>query len=200
MITRFRSLALALSAAAILPAQLLAQSTRPYDGIQAGLDAYRLGEERRQTTASYQLNLNDNLRFRSGLPTSRGETIYYGYMSPVTSSYLYPGDSAYFPAGVLYPSYPLYYPLARQPIGQRQEQTGPNRWESHPVYNPPLTPYQPLPLVNSRLLDRTPYATISPSPRPLGEGQGEASSLVEKASPPPAPVHPAPARRGPREY
>src|SRR5262245_43978966 len=70
-------------------------AARPYDGIQAGLDAFRLAEEQRQATASYQLNLNDNLRFWSGLPTSRGETIYYGYASPAYSAYV-PGSILVF--------------------------------------------------------------------------------------------------------
>src|SRR3954465_3217672 len=54
---------------------------RPYDGIQAGLDAYRLGEEQRQANVSQQLFLNDQMRFWNGYPTSRG-SIYYGYLSP----------------------------------------------------------------------------------------------------------------------
>ena len=132
---------------------------RPYDGIQAGLDAFRLAEEQRQTLASYQLTLNDHLKFWSGLPTSRGETIYYGYASPAYAGYA-PGSL------LIYPLYPTYYPQARQPIGQRQQQTGPNRWESHPVYYPPLTPYRPLPLVDSPLLSGTPYAA---PPAPFAE-------------------------------
>lgn len=149
-----------------------AQTTaRPYDGIQAGLDAFRLAEEQRQANASQQLALNDQLRFWSGLPTSRGETIFYGYYNPAAGIYL--------PGSIL--GYSLYYPPARQPIGQHQEQTGKNRWESHPVYDPPLTPYRPLPPVDSPLLDRTPYA----APPPLH---------VEPAPPSP------PVRRGPREY
>jgi len=54
---------------------------RPYDGIQAGLDAFRLGEEQRQANVASQLFLNDQMRFWNGYPTSRG-AIYYGYMSP----------------------------------------------------------------------------------------------------------------------
>jgi hypothetical protein len=158
----------------------LAQSPR-YDGIQAGLDAFRLAEEQRQTTASYQLSVNDHLRFWSGLPTSRGETIYYGYVSPAFT---------YAPGILAYPTYPAYYPLARQPIGQRQEQTGPNRWESHPVYDPPLAGNRPLPPVDSPHLNNTPYAA------PRIPAADPATTL----QPPPAPAPPAPPRRGPREY
>ena len=48
--------------------------SRPYDGIQAGLDAYRLGEEKRRGGVNQQIFLNDQLRFWNGYPTSRGET------------------------------------------------------------------------------------------------------------------------------
>lgn len=40
-----------------------------------------------------------------------------------------------------YPSFLWGYPdvtFARQPVGQRHTQTGPNRWESHPVYGEPV--------------------------------------------------------------
>jgi hypothetical protein len=181
LFSRFTLIATALLALAS-PSLSLAQS-RPYDGIQAGLDAFRLAEEQRQTLASYQLTLNDHLKFWSGMPTSRGETIYYGYASPAYAGYV-PGSL------LIYPLYPTYYPVARQPIGQRQEQTAPNRWESHPVYDPPLTPYRPLPLVDSPLLSGTPYAA---PPVPVIE--------LKPAQPPPAPPPPAPpTRRGPREY
>ena len=43
---------------------------RPYDGIQAGLDAFRLAEEQRQAALSAQLATNDRMRAWSGLPTS----------------------------------------------------------------------------------------------------------------------------------
>jgi hypothetical protein len=77
----------------------------------------------------------------------------------------------------------------RQPIGQQQIQTGPNRWESHPVYDPPLAPYQPTP-VYSPLLDGTPFSA-PPAVLPAAE-----------AIPPPPPPVAAPVtpRRGPREY
>jgi hypothetical protein len=164
---------------------------RPYDGIQAGLDTFRLAEEKRQAAVADQLYLNDAMRFYAGYPTSRGQTIYYGYLSPAAMyaygyvrppavfssldyAYAYPaippwgaysawrgGPAVFTPwpyvPGDIY-GYPMYYPPARQPIGQTQVQTGPNRWESHPVYDPPLTQHQPLPPVDSPWLDGTPYA------------------------------------------
>jgi hypothetical protein len=186
-------------------------SDRPYDGIQAGLDAFRLAEEKRQAAVADQLYLNDTMRFYAGYPTSRGQTIYYGYLSPAAMyaygfvapppafssldyAYAYPAVPSWaaYPAwrggpavftpwpyvpGDIY-GYPMYYQPARQPIGQTQVQAGPNRWESHPVYDPPLTQYQPLPPVDSPLLDRTPYATPRelpayelPPPPPASQGK-----------------------------
>jgi len=200
---------------------------RPYDGIQAGLDAYRLGEEQRQANVSQQLFLNDQMRFWNGYPTSGANTIYYGYLSPgATLAYGYGApvmtranlDFAYGygvnpvwsgwrqgatgPLSVFEPwpyvagdiwGYRAYYQPARQPIGQQQTQTGPNRWESHPIYDPPLTMYQPLPPVDSPLLDRTPYAAAN--------GAAPSSGLIgSEAIPPEPPAAAPPVRRGPREY
>src|SRR5207237_8435661 len=99
--------------------------------------------------------------------------------------------------------YGAYYQPARQPIGQQQSQTGPNRWESHPVYDPPLTPYQPLPPVDSPLLDRTPYAAAKEAvpaaeaipPEPPRTTRPPSAELM----PPGPPTMPTP-HRGPREY
>jgi hypothetical protein len=155
---------------------------RPYDGIQAGLDAFRLAEEQRQIAAGRQLELNDALKFRAGLPTSRA-LAEYGYAVPPAGALWdepYPftgrwywdeirfrhaiGSAAWFGPWP-HASGSAYAPPIRQPVGQAQTQTGPNRWESHPVYDPPLTSFQPLPPVESPLLDRTPYATPRRGPR-----------------------------------
>jgi hypothetical protein len=191
MFVRVSFLALAVLIAASASLALAQQPpARPYDGIQAGLDAFKLAEERRQSGASQQLFLNDQLKFWSGLPTSRGETIYYGYASPVLYPYGY-GPLIYSPSAIYGYGYatPLYTTV-RQPIGQWQGQTGPNRWESHPVYDPPLTDYRPLPPVDSPLLDRTPYAAPPEAPTPPVAAQAP----PQPATPPPAP------RRTPREY
>ena len=211
-------LALAQQQAAQQPAVV----NRPYDGIQAGLDAFRLGEEQRQANVSQQLFLNDQMRFWNGYPTSGANTVYYGYLSPgamLTYGYGAPvmtranldfvygygvnpawsgwRQGATGPLSVFSPwpyvpgdiwGYGAYYQPARQPIGQVQTQTGPNRWESHPIYNPPLTAYPPLPPVNSPLLDRTPFATANGA---IAGGE---------AIPPEPPAATPPVRRGPREY
>jgi hypothetical protein len=188
---------------------------RPYDGIQAGVDAFRLAEEKRQAAVADQLSLNDQMRFWNGFPAGRGATIYYGYMSPaaaVAYGYAPPGFGGWmgfgpranglalgfepwpYAAGRIW-GYPYAYQPARQPIGQQQFQSGPNRWESHPIYDPPLTMFQPTPPVHSPLLDGTPFAAP------------QAVLLPVEAVPPPAPQPQPPAaatpvlpRRGPREY
>jgi hypothetical protein len=196
---------------------------RPYDGIQAGLDAFQLGEERRQANLQSQIQANDAARAAAGLPTTRGETIFY-YDRPVTSGYrgvgvgVVPWDAAYgygfvgspysrFPYGasVTYGRFgrratvvgvgPLFEPwpyvpgdiygwrtfsTVRQPIGQTQIQTGENRWESHPVYDPPLPNHRPTPPVDSPLLNNTPFDS-----RPV-----EATDSTELPPPPPQPAPP----------
>jgi hypothetical protein len=169
-----------------------APSALPYDGIQAGLDAYRLAEERRQIELARQLSLMDQARADLGYPASRGATVYYGYPSR-EAAYAYGLAPVIWPPLVFEPwplipgdiyGYPLNYLPARQSTGQTQLQTGPKRWESHPVYDPPLTQYQPLPPVES--------ATTVPDP--------------ELIPPPPAPTSaagaeaPAVRPKGPREY
>jgi hypothetical protein len=153
-----------LAAASPAHAQVLLP-IRPYDGIQAGLDAFRLAEEKRQATVAGQLALNQQLFFW-----------------PAPS---YGASVIYSPFGFYLPAYS--YPT-RQPIGQQQAQTGPNRWESHPVYDPPLTPYLPLPPVDSPWLDRTIYAPpryfLVPPPKPSSR---RLIDEVEEAVPPPPP-------------
>ncbi len=156
---------------------------RPYDGLQAGQDAYRLGEERRQQNIADQASLNDAL---SDWRNQAGSVVYYrppgfngyrygggalraditygnswgggvggyggygygdgygasgGYQSHYFVSPIGPGAGYYQngPTGGFYrPGYaivvPSYPTPIRQPIGQWNGQTGPNRWESHPVY------------------------------------------------------------------
>ena len=196
-----------------LAAQEPAAPARPYDGIQAGYDAFQLGEERRRANIAYQLYLNDQLKYWSGIPTSRGETIYYGAGAGNFAAGFYGNAVPVVPAANLeytyaygrfgtrgiarrrvvlnlqtvfepWPYVPgdiygyMYYSPMRQPIGQQQTQTGENRWESHPVYDPPLPNFRPLPPVDSPLLDGTPYAT----PREPAE--------VPKATPPPPAANP----------
>lgn len=197
------------------------QSTRPYDGIQAGVDAYQLGEEKRQANVGQQLYLNDLSRARLTPLATYG----YGYRpfvgtfgnSPAALEYAYGyGNSApiYGPGGNAggrpfsvfepWPYVPgdiwgdLYIPRLRQPIAQLQTQTGPNRWESHPVYNPPLGYWPVLPPVNSSALMNTPYASETSDPAkavPVVRSEGR---RTEPAPPSPGPSKdddPSPPRR-----
>jgi hypothetical protein len=165
-------------------------AVRPYDGIQAGLDAFRLAEEQRQAAVAVQLGQNEAQRAWAGMPSARGSAIYYGYpLADRDYAYAY-GAYAYGPPryGVFEP-WPLvpgdiyggvYVAPLRQPIGQWQGQTGPRRWESHPIYDPPLADYRPLPEVALPL----PVVPLPAAPLP--------PEVI-------APV-PAPPRSGPREF
>jgi len=208
--------------------------TRPYDGIQAGVDAYQLAEERRQANLQAQIGANDAARAAAGLPTTRGETIYY-YGTPGMYGYrtygsgIVPLDAAYaygygyggaaisygrFGRRAVVYSAPLFtpwpyipgdiygyqtQPMVRQPIGQRQVQTGENTWESHPVYDPPLPNHRVLPPVDSPLLKNTPFAT----PRAVEEPKTEGVPAERVPPPPPLPADPfvpAPKRSTAREF
>ena len=196
------ALLLAASAGAQEPTPL---TTQPYDGIQAGLDAFRLAEEQRQAGVEQQLAYVDEARFWNGYPTSRGATIYYGYLGP---GVIFPYDAVpplVLPpwgvwSGQVFGAGARYLP-ARQPIGQRQVQTGPNRWESHPVYDPPLTQFVPLPIVQSPLLVRTPYASPRAAASDVPPPAPSAMTGDAKRLPPgPLPRETERPTRGPREY
>ena len=148
-----------------------AQEIRPYDGLRAGDDAYQAAEEQRHGRLNDQLYLNDNMRARFGWVPS-GSVVWYGnaglgYGPPVGIDYAYAYSSNrllgrrarslyieryWSPPLTVFEPWPYvpgdiygYYfpPLVRQPIGQRQIQTGPNRWESHPVYPEDVEPAAP---------------------------------------------------------
>jgi hypothetical protein len=154
--------------------QVVLPPARAYDGIQAGLDAFRLAEEQRQANVAIQFGLNEQLRYWPVYAGFGSATIYYSPFAPYIAAQALP---------------------ARQSIGQWQGQTGPNRWESHPVYAPPLTPYLPLPPVASPWLEGTPHATVPALPPPVVAAPPGPPEAVFQ--PPPAPKPP---RRGPREY
>lgn len=149
-------------------------------GIRAGIEAYHEAEVQRRANVGQQLAQNELQRY--GLPWSApyGETIYYGLpqaygYGPLSYGGAYgrrgwlggygrrfgvataPVYGGYDPflfgyAGLLGSGY--YPPPIRQPIGQRQEQTGPNRWESYPVYadEPPVTVEPPVAVEHPRIL------------------------------------------------
>lgn len=137
-----------------------------YDGIQAGADAYDLAEAERRARIDDQLYLNDAMRARYGW-RPEGSVAWYGaagYTAPMGVDYAYAYSSErlppryrqrlyvdryYAPPLTVFEPWPyipgdiygyVIPPRIRQSIGQRQVQTGPNRWESHPVYADELAP------------------------------------------------------------
>ncbi len=88
-----------------------------YDKLEAGAEAYQLGEERRHYAIGRQRWLNDEMIFWSrSFPSWR----YFAEPWPFL-----PGDID---------GYPLAEPPINQPVGQVEEQLGPNTWFSRPVY------------------------------------------------------------------
>ena len=94
-----------------------------YDRLQAGQEAYRLHEEQRRFRIGRQVWLNDEMVFWS---TSFPAWKYFAEPWPFL-----PGD--------IY-GYPLAEPPINQPIGQREQKIGPNRWLSQPVYAEQVAP------------------------------------------------------------
>jgi hypothetical protein len=158
------------------------QPSRPYDGFQAGLDALRLAEEKRQAAITTQLGWNQFYLGQAIAPpggavivyggnawppiaTARGRELAYAYgASEAAGSWEARGWVRRLPVfepwpvvlGDIYGG--VVQPPLRQPVAQWQGQTGPDRWESHPVYDPPVPEFRPLPEVDSPLLDGTPFA------------------------------------------
>ena len=118
-----------MTAAAMLLA--LAGAARGLDSFDYGppdpaAEAYARGEAERQDAVRRQVELNDWLRWRAGFPPANG-VFYYPGFSPLDDP---------FATGWLWSRGFGYGAASRQPVGQVQVQTGPNRWESYPVYAP----------------------------------------------------------------
>jgi hypothetical protein len=177
----------------------------PYNGIQAGLDAYALAEEQRRANVGQQLLLNDQLKYWAGLPTSHGESIYYySYGGPATGAYPYATHIA---------------PPANREFTYAY---GDPRLWPRPYFGPrrgPLTVFEPWPYVPGDIYGY-PYYTFAPVRQPIGLWQGqtganrwESHPIYAPAAPPDLPPPPQdgkiepsqepippPPRRGPREY
>jgi hypothetical protein len=190
------------------PAVELAEPDFPstYSPLDAGQDAYRMGEKERREGIARQLDLNHSMTWYSGVPG-------YRYPPSLESIYAYPNPYAYpltwravrRGAVAAYRTYPYayrYYPYphvfepwprvpgdiygypyvdrVEQPLGHKVIVTGPNSYVYRPVYPWDVKPKQ---------APRPPSAaspTLPPPPSPNDPA----------AEPVPAP----PAEGGPREF
>jgi hypothetical protein len=129
---------------------------RPYDGLTAGAEAYLDAEAQRRQNIARQLGHVEQLTWSLGLPNRTDGVVWY--RDPPSLDYWYAYGR---PAGALYSrrlaaasadvfepwprlpgdifGYPDPAPV-RQPIGHISSQTGPNRWEYHPIYAEDLAP------------------------------------------------------------
>jgi hypothetical protein len=139
------------------------RSAVPYDAVEAGAEAHREQESQRRQAISRQLGMIEDMKSRSGLTSWYGGEAYYYRQYNLDILYAIGAgrsDRSSGPAsrgfGTIFERWP-YVPgdiwgynrdrPVRQPIGQRQVQVNPNRWESFPVYAdtdvPPAAPPAP---------------------------------------------------------
>ncbi|QDU98122.1 hypothetical protein [Lignipirellula cremea] len=130
-----------------------------YDALDAGRDAYQYHEALRRSDFSRQLGLNEQLRYQAAWPWTSWSRLEAAYADPYGYGYG-TGYRSGYPYGVLAPQafvpgdiwgYPYNRPVP-QSTGQRQVQTGPNRWESYPLY------------------DTQPNPNVEPAPTPRNNG------------------------------
>ena len=162
---------------------------RPYDGLTAGAEAYRDAEAVRRQNIARQLNHVDLLKWYNGLPNRSDGVVLY--CDPPSLDYWYAygrGPTAWNgtsvqsetgPATDVFEAWPRVpgdifgypeIPTARQPIGHISTQTGPNRWEYHPIYAEDLVVSRPplLPANGTRSVPATLPAAgaVPPPPEP----------------------------------
>lgn len=147
MIERYTRIHRTLPAAAVLAVALAIPAARAeergevvyppaYDGFQAGRDAQAYAEARRRDAINRQLGWNELFKARAAAAQS-GATYYEPYLPYAPNAPYAPAfDAPYWMDAYGYGRIYGYgfYDAVPQPIGRRQVQTGPNRWESHPVY------------------------------------------------------------------
>lgn len=127
-------------------------------GAVAAIQAQRNAEAQRQAAVEAQIAQNQaQAQFAYPWSSPYGVTTYYrpvypygyggyGYGSVPYAGYgggIYLGGAygspyGYVPVGSIYAgssATSFGSPLAKQPIGRREVQTGPNRWESYPIYS-----------------------------------------------------------------
>lgn len=205
-----------------------AHAPPPWNGISAGLEAWRRGEQVRQAAWQQQLVWDDHLRYRLGVPLGReisaeGEARAWGIsalplLPPFDRDSVY-AYSDFFASGYqvsanqwrIFSPWPflpadLYGPPvvpfpARHPDAQQEVQTGPRRWESRPWYASPapgLLSPAQAPQANS-------FGGTGPGlDRPVSEGEKAKHTDRESEHHGESDLHIPPkrmdSRRGPREY
>ncbi len=163
---------------------------RPYDGLSAGAEAYLNAEAQRRQNIARQLGHVEQLTWSLGLPNRTDGVVWYrdppsldywyAYGRPAAALYsrrLVAGSADVFEPWPRVPGDIFGYPdpaPVRQPIGHISSQTGPNRWEYHPIYAEDLAP-QPAPCSLRRRISRqrrgaggSPALWIPTAERPRG--------------------------------
>ncbi len=126
----------------------------PLAGVESTADAPSVGEAERLAAVRRQIHLNELMRWRNGFPSAMG--VFYPALPYLNDANAYGRsaawglpDHAWTRSGAsVFTPWP-YLPgdiwgervafHVRQSVGQAQVQTGPNRWESFPIYAPPPT-------------------------------------------------------------
>jgi hypothetical protein len=132
-----------------------AQYPAPYDAFQASADAARRYDAKQRQAIGMQLQTIDQMKWYSAVGAAGFGTVYY--RDPPSLDYVYATGrwSAASPYSPLYGQADIFSPwpyvpgdiwgyrwnaTVRQPIGRREVKTGPNRWESHPIYADEIKP------------------------------------------------------------
>lgn len=151
------SLPALLTVVLLIPASMSAQHPPAYDAFQAGADAARRYDAKQRQALNLQVKTIEQMKWYSGFGAAGFGTVYH--RDPPSLDYVYGTGrwtvtDRYFSATPrvtpnIFQPWP-YVPgdiwgyrwnsSVRQPIGRREIQTGPNRWESHPIYADELTP------------------------------------------------------------
>ena len=107
---------------------------KAYDGFQASRDAQAYWDSRRIDAINRQVGWNQVFRDRAAL--AQTGTLFYAPYVP--TPWAHAGgpfyDEFHWPYSVGRIFGYGFYDAVPQPIGRREVQTGPNRWESFPVY------------------------------------------------------------------
>jgi hypothetical protein len=147
-----------------------------YNPIQAGFDAYAYHERLRLNQVNRHLWLLDQMRWWSSFP--RGAGYFFRPAPGLDAVYAY-GAAGRDWGGDVFSPWPIVpgdlygyriYGGVPQSIGQRHVQTGPNRWESHPVYPEDLVtrPPAPAPLARPAPSPEEPRPADRPAAVPVG--------------------------------